>query len=278
MASAVLSHRWLRFALLVMMLMTAGCSLTQQATSAPPIPPTPTLPPAPATSGDWQVEAPGVWTQQITVEPPYTAFAFEMPIVRLDPALVQVRVHYQPTFFYSIREWVDRLGDPLVVVNGSFFTEEGYAVGLVVADGKFYGNSLEGYGGMVQVSGEQVQVRSLVRAPYLNEIYEQVAQGFPMFIHPGGEAARTGEGFDDPARRTIIAQDADGLLYLMTTPSGTFTLRQAQRWLLDSEFNFDAAFGLDGGKSSGLYVRGTDGEQLYPSIEPIPVVIAVYPR
>jgi len=258
---------------------SGGCTLSQKAVSEATAPYGTDTPTAPLSNpDDWQAATPGVWTRNFRVEPPYTSAAFDMPAVRLDPALISLRVHYKPTFFLTIPEWLDQLDDPLVVVNGSFFTAEGYAVGLVVADGSYHGNSLEGFGGMLQVSAGETRVRSLVREPYADELYEQVAQGFPMFIHPGGEAARTGEGFDDPSRRTMIAQDMDGYIYLFVTPLGRLTLRQAQQWLLESEFNFDVAFGLDGGKSTGLYVKNPAGDLLYPSIDPIPVVIAAYPR
>ncbi|HLA43725.1 MAG TPA: phosphodiester glycosidase family protein, partial [Aggregatilineales bacterium] len=184
--------------------------------------------------------------------------------------------------WHLMHEWVALLknsfGNPLMVVNANFFTETGHAVGLVVSDGQVSGDSLQGFGGMFLVNGAEVRVRSLVQEPYYGESYEQVAQGFPMLIEPGGIAASTGDGFDDPSRRTIIAQDFAGNILVMTTPAGRLTLRNAQRWLLDSRLNISIAFGLDGGKSSGLYFGGVENETLYPSVEPIPVIISAHVR
>ncbi len=253
-----------------------ACSLTSQAASSTPTAST-TSTPQPDLQAGWTEIAPGLTTRKIRVEEPYATLSdFEMVVVRVDPALIHLRVHYEPTIFRTFAEWESELNAPLMFVNGSFFTAEGYAVGLVITDGMVYGNSLEGYGGMVQISATETRVRSLVEEPYNNELYEQVAQGFPMFVQPGGRPARTGEGFDDPSRRTIVAQEKSGHVLFMITSDGLMTLRNALKWLTQNDsFDIDVAFGLDGGKSTGMYLAiGTS----YPSIEPVPVVIAAYPR
>ncbi|MBZ0308206.1 MAG: phosphodiester glycosidase family protein [Anaerolineae bacterium] len=250
-----------------------GCSLTAQAE----IKPTAFIPTSsPEIRDEWTELAPGLTMRKVRVEPPYASLsAFDMVVVRVDPALIDLRVHYEPTVLRTLSEWKDTLPNPLMIINGSFFTAEGYGVGLVVTDGQSYGRSLQGYGGMLQISGEEVQVRSLVEEPYQGEVYQQAAQGFPMFVQPGGNPARTGEGFDDSSRRTIVAQDTSGHILFMITQDGLMTLRNALNWLVQTEhFEIDVAFGLDGGKSTGMYLVG----EFYPSVEPVPVVIAAYSR
>jgi hypothetical protein len=151
-------------------------------------------------------------------------------------------------------------------------------VGLVVADGFSYGQSFDGFGGMFRVLlDESIEIRALRPNPYAGEASLQAVQGFPMLINPPGERARTGDGFDDLARRTILAQDQQGRILILITPLGEISLRNAQRWLAESDLGIVAAFGLDGGKSSGLYVACPNRPKLYNSIEAIPVVLAVYP-
>ncbi|MFP4320966.1 MAG: phosphodiester glycosidase family protein [Anaerolineales bacterium] len=230
------------------------------------------------TEDGWDVVAPGMAYRVFRVEPPYTQRAFDMPVVRIDPASVEFRVHYEPGEWYTIAEWRDRLNEPLLIVNANFFTEMGRAVGLVVSVGQTHGQSFEGFGGMFQVTEDEARVRSLVEEPYEGGDFLQAVQGFPMFVEPGGRAANTGPGFDDLSRRTMIAQDDEGRVLILTTPAGLLTLRQAMNWLLAAPLNIDVAFGLDGGKSVGLFVQARPEPLFYPSLDPIPVVVAVYPR
>jgi hypothetical protein len=226
----------------------------------------------------WTELAPGVEQRLVTIAPPYALATFTMPILRFDPEQVQFRVHYDPDQLLPFSAWVGELEDALVIFNASFFTPEGKALGLVVEDGEVHGRSLLGYGGMFSANQDAVVVQSLISDPYGGEPLDQAVQGFPLYIAPGGEPASTGDGFDDPARRTIIGQDADGFIYLMVTPEAFdwLTLRNTQDWLLKSDLNLDVAFNLDGGRSSGLYIAPND--TLYPSIALIPVVVGVYPR
>lgn len=222
----------------------------------------------------WIDVADGVSFRTELVTPSFTGVEFRMIMVRLDPAEVEFRVHYTPHEFHTIGDWEYMLDDPLVVINANFFTAFGLANGLVVVEGEEFGRSYRGYGGMFQVEGDDVQVRSLIAEPYRGGNLDFAAQGFPLFIAPGGEPARTGRGFDTPARRTFVGQDTDGLIYFMVTGlEGSMTLREVQQWLLESEIDFDVAFGLDGGKSTAMIV--TD-EILVRAKNPLPIVIAVY--
>lgn len=264
-----------RFLLVILaaltILIAGGCNLNATPASTP-------IPTAVSVvSPGWELAAPGIETRGIRVEAPYSTTPFSLIVARIDPAQVTFRVHYQPREWQTLPQWQTSLNDPLLVVNGSFFNELGDAVGLVVADGQRHGVSLRGYGGMFQLIGQDVRVRSLVAEPFQDDAFDQVVQGFPMLVEPGGLAASTGEGFDTPARRTMIAQDRQGRILLMVTPLGQLTLRNAQQWLLSSDLDINVAVNLDGGKSTALYLGGDEGT-FYPSIDPIPVVIAVYPR
>ena len=259
-----------------LMLIGSACNLN---VGSPPPTPRPTATPTPPTAAQgWTLVAPGVETRSIQVGQTFTNIPFNMIVTRIDPAQALFRVHYVPGTWRTFPEWQAVLSEPLLIVNGSFFTQGGEAVGLVVADGQRFGSTLRGFGGMFQVIKDDVRVRSLVGEPFTDDAYNQVVQGFPMLIEPGGFAASTGDGFDDPARRTMIAQDRQGRVLLMVTPLGQLTLRNAQAWLLSSELDIDVAFGLDGGKSTGLYLNTGGTGTSYPSIDPVPAVIAVYPR
>ena len=268
-------------AALVLLVGSMGCTLARaSSTMQISVSPTPGSTLTATIDSRWENIADGVWRRMMNVEPPYTRSAFAMPVLRFDPQQVMFRAHYVPDKWDTIEGWAAFLDDPIVVVNASFFREDGSPLGLVISDGQVFGRTLRGYGGMLQVERDMVRIRSLVQEAYRGESYEQAVQGFPLLVEQGGQQARTDRGFDEPARRTMIAQDMDGFIYIMVAPDLTsaFTLRNAQQWLLDSELNIDVAFNLDGGRSSGLYIDGRGGDHAYPAISLIPVVLAVYPR
>ncbi len=73
-------------------------------------------------------------------------------LVRIDPAVVTFRVHYSPDDPHTINGWRDVLPQAAVILNGSFFDEMTEALGLLVSDGQFFGQSFVGFGGMFQVT------------------------------------------------------------------------------------------------------------------------------
>ena len=101
-----------------------------------------------------------------------------------------------------------------------------------------------------------------------------------MLIEYGGRQATTGNGFNEAARRSVIAQDRDGNILLMSTGVlGEISFIDLQSWMLRNGLNIDVAFNLDGGRSTTLYVNPISGDPLFiPAISRIPVVLAVYPR
>jgi exopolysaccharide biosynthesis protein len=229
--------------------------------------------------GGWREVAAGVWFERLEIPSTYATPAFQAAVLKVDPQQVYIRVHYQPKRYFTFRQWENALGQPLALVNGSFFSPTGEALGLVVSDGAVYGQTFDGYGGMLEVSKTGAAVRSLVENPYRGETpLVQAVQGFPMLVEAGGRAAKIGAGFDEPARRTIMAQDSQGHLLFITTPYGQLTLRNAILWLLNSGLDVQIAFGLDGGKSTGMSVGVGGAVFSAPSLDPLPLIIALYPR
>ncbi len=211
---------------------------------------------------------------------PSNANEFSMHILRIDPNRVMFRVHYQPAQARNYPTWEAQLGPTAIAfVNASFFNENNTAIGMVIADGVLSGNTLVGYGGMFAVNGTGTpSIISLARTPYQGTGYTQAIQSFPMLIEPGGTPSSTGQGFDELARRTAIGQDTTGNIYLMSTGVfGQISLRDLQSWLVNSGLNLNAAFALDGGRSSLMYAR-TDPPLQIPSLANVPVILAIYER
>jgi exopolysaccharide biosynthesis protein len=234
-----------------------------------------------ALQGDvWVRVTDAIEYREVFVDLP-NGLGFLMHIVRIDPTQVRFRIHYDSTYPHAPQEWQNHLSDAVVFINGGFFDTQNRAQGLLVVDGQSIGQSYVGFGGMFQVDTEGVaRVRSLVHKSYRGEGLIQAVQAFPMLIEYGGQLAPTGRGFDDPARRSIIGQDAEGhILFISTGVVGQISLRDVQQWLFQSDLALDVAFALDGGKSSTLYVQFSDRPALLvPAFSDLPIVLAVYPK
>lgn len=259
-----------------LLLLAPGCTLTRA--TIPPPTPTPTSAPTPVSGDGWETVRPGI-EQRTARVPGQGPFGAQAMIVRVDPALATFQVAYQPGDPLSLSEWRTALPGAAVIVNGGFFDEFSRALGLVVSEGQAYGQSFSGFGGMFQVTEAGPRVRSLVSEPYLGEPLWHAVQSFPMLIEAGGVLAPRGDGFDVPARRTIIAQDGAGRILLIVTPLSEVSFSAAQDWLLSADLDVRIALALDGGRSTGLALDHVEGpDDLYPAFDRLPSVIAVFPR
>ena len=156
-----------------------------------------------------------------------------------------------------------------LIVNGGFFDEADRALGLVISDGQASGQSFSGFGGMLQVDGAGTRVRSLVGEPYAGEPLFQAVQAFPMLIEAGGVPAPQGDGFREVSRRTVVAQDRAGRILFIAVPGSFVSFADLQAWLLASDLDLWAAFALDGGRSTGLYIGGA-ADEMYPALDQLP--------
>jgi uncharacterized protein YigE (DUF2233 family) len=250
--------------------MLLGCTLTRVADSI-------TLPPpaTPTAVDDWQLITQGIEWRDVVIRLSGGREA-QVVLVRLDPAGVTFKVHYSPDVPLNVAGWRDALPQAAVILNAGFFDETYRALGLVVSDGQVSGQSFVGFGGMFQVTAASVRVRSLVGEPYQGELLAQAAQAFPMLIEAGGVLAPQGDGFDQRAYRTVIAQDWLGYIVVAVVPHDVVSLADLQGWLITSGLNIDMALALDGGKSTGLVINVPGHSETYPSLDKVPSVIAVY--
>ncbi|MCP4537605.1 MAG: phosphodiester glycosidase family protein [Chloroflexi bacterium] len=289
-----MAYRFIRLVYLTL-LIASGCSVlappptpTSTATPLPtftPTPastPTPTLPPTftpePPDTG-WQPLRPGVELRQVRVEVGQTAE--RLAIVRLDPAAVRFRLHYDPDTPHLVSDWADGLDQPLLVINAGYFTPEHQTIGLLVSDGQIWGASYGDYAGMFAVTpDERVSVRWLRDWPYdPSEQLSEAVQSFPVLVKPGGVMGFPADADDGrPSRRTVVAQDNQGRILLMVAPRGYLSLHETARFLAKSDLDLDVALNLDGGYSTGLWLQADERLVDIKSLVPVPSVISVVYR
>jgi hypothetical protein len=253
------------------LLSLAACNLQaeQSLVALPPtVLPEPTIDTSP-------MLAPAVLGAELRTLVPPEGDAFQLLALSLDPAYYHFRAHYEPGQAYTLREWRERLPGAVGLINANFFTPEHTVLGLLVSDGLAYGRPYTDRGGWFGVQNGWPFVRHSVYEPYRGETLEQAVQAFPMLVW-NGQATQTDSRAVRPSRRTIIGQDGQGRIVWMVTPALGLGFYPLSHWLASSGAGLVHAFNLDGGGSTMLWFEPL-GLSL-PSFDPVPSVLAVYPR
>jgi uncharacterized protein YigE (DUF2233 family) len=175
-----------------------------------------------------------------------------------------------------VGEWLETEGARLVV-NAGYFDTDFRVLGMLVADGETHGETYQGFGGLFGVSDGSVQVRSLIRQPYQpGEVFDQMAQSFPMLLVEDGQINVDMSQDDAIAPRTVVGLDHEGRVVFLVSPLPTFSLPALAAWLADSDLGLESALNLDGGTSSGLIVQTPNGRWGLDSWVPVPAIIAAW--
>ena len=268
--------RWSRavgLSLIGSMLLLGACSIEEAplggSLTAPAVP-TET---APSEPDAWQAVDTALDTRRMRFST--GEHSAEVVLLRLDPAAYHLRVAYDAANPGRVSEWAAAI-KPVALINGGYFDEAGRATALVIFDGIVRGQSYEGFGGMVVVTSDgHFELRSLRQQPYdPAEPLRQAMQSSPMLIQPGGEVSDL-QVNDNRSRRTVIARDTSGRILLIACDWPAFTLREFATLLKESDLELDAALNLDGGRSTGLYLKTPSTELMIDSFEPVPLVLVV---
>jgi uncharacterized protein YigE (DUF2233 family) len=252
-----------------------------QPSARPSLPPPAAQPSAiPTVDENWNSLAAGVQWRRLSFRTSDNRDVGAL-VVRIDPTLAQFKVIYNPGQTKLIQDWRLALPGALVVINASYFDQSLNPIGLLAVDGNVMGRSVgRSDAGLFQVQNGSPRVRFLFAEPYNNtERFDQAVQGFPVLMAQGQVAP----AFDPDvakvsARRSVIAQDAQGRILFIATPFSSVTLPDLAKWLGASGLQIDTALNLDGGNSTCLYLATGGPSEFTLNLAPVPVVIAVYPR
>lgn len=180
----------------------------------------------------------------------------------------------------SVRQWREDLGAD-VVFNGSYFNADNTPSGYWKT-GKGTSTvlwpSLEaqadpyGYTFALSVANDGLRSRYLPSDP-VEEPVDEMFLSFPTLVADGRAMVEKESGL--LARRTVVAEDADGTDYLIVTEEGTISLYQLARWLDEQPEGFVTAGNLDGGPSTGVSMENGSRDIDVPSAV-VPNVIAVF--
>jgi exopolysaccharide biosynthesis protein len=230
-------------------------------------------------STTWELLKPGM---ERRIYYPDEGGGVALMVLRLDPALFDFRVHYQPGARLSTSEWLVSTPGTVAFINANFFNSEQMVVdGLLVSDGQRFGSSYQGFGGRFVVEAGVPRVIVNAEQSYRGERLEQAVEGSPVLVIDGQPNAETYLWWrDSPARRSIVAEDSAGRILLMATAYGGMRLEPLSEFLAGSDLEITNAVNLDGGVSTLLYMQPDAGVSPYliRAVEPVPAILAVYPR
>jgi uncharacterized protein YigE (DUF2233 family) len=196
-------------------------------------------------------------------------------IMRFDLRKLKLSVGYQPAQPLFINEWMQQQR-AIAIINGGYFDQQDKATALVVSNGKIFGESYVGFGGMLSVDSHgKVSVRSLSQKPFdpNEEQLQQATQSVPMLVLAGKRTQFSANA--SQTRRSIVAMDRQGRLLLIASPGQVFSLDQLADQLVSSDLSIDAALNLDGGASTGLYANAGNSHVAIDSLVRLPLVIII---
>ena len=199
-------------------------------------------------------------------------------IVRFDLHKTKLSVGYQPGQPLLMNEWMQQ-EHAIAMINGGYFDQQDNATALVVSNGKVFGESYSGFGGMLSVNAHgTVNLRSLRQQPYdpNTEQLEQATQSAPMLMSGGKRTQFSADA--SQTRRSVVAMDKQGRLLFIASPGQVFSLDQLADQLVSSDLSIETALNLDGGSSTGLYVNGGSSHVTIDSLAKLPLVIIVKAR
>src|SRR6266849_526903 len=199
-------------------------------------------------------------------------------IARFDLHKVKLSVGYQPRQPLLMHEWMQQ-GRAIAIINGGYFDQQDNATALVVSNGKVFGESYGGFGGMLSVDTHGiVNLRSLRQQPYdpNTEQLEQATQSAPMLMSGGKRTQFSADA--SQTRRSVVAMDKQGRLLFIVSPNQIFSLDELADQLVSSDLSIETALNLDGGSSTGLYVKGGSSQVTIDSFAKLPLVIIVKAR
>jgi hypothetical protein len=241
---------------------------------------------------------PGVEFGVLRGEPYCRRGSSDIAVLRLDPNRVRLRVRHFTAMGArtppTLLEW-HRLGGALAVFNaGQYYPDYSY-MGILVAGGRFVSRRRHpGYqaalvdGPSDGAGGARVLDLQRDSIDVAGPRWSEVAQSFMLFDRDGRTRVRRSAVV---ANRTVVGEDADGRLLVLTTEGG-YTLYELAGLLRNSPLRLTHAMSMDGGDEAGLCVRvggfryasmgkwEPTGEVPNPAhpIVPLPAVVEVHAR
>lgn len=175
----------------------------------------------------------------------------------------------------NIVTWSEVEPQANIIINGSYYLEDNSPAGYLMINRERVGELIfdQEVSGAVVVNDNQLEVRDLAEEPFISgEKNDFVLQSFPFLIKNG--LINIKKDSNKVARRTAIGIDNEKNIYLIILSHDELSLYRLAQSLKETGIDFVNVLNLDGGSSTGLVIRQSNGEFLIrDSLSKIPNVI-----
>ena len=207
----------------------------------------------------WRTLAPGIEFATLRGEPYCRMGSTAIGVLRCETTRIKLRVRHWSQLDVDrppgLVDWQYRTRALAVFNAGQFYPDWAY-MGLLVAGGDTI--SAKAHAGFQALlvgdhaghGGAQVIDLSCVHADSLARGWREVAQSFMLFDSSGARVRRSAH----IARRTVVAEDAQGHLLVLVSEGG-YTLAEFAELLMRSRLQITHALSMDGGLESELVIE-----------------------
>lgn len=170
--------------------------------------------------------------------------------------------------------WSQLLPEAALVMNGTYFLEDGGPAGRLILQGQETGTAAFDLdkSGVLELAPDFKIVDTATESYSFGDALE-AAQSYPFLIKSGDLAIKEDSGL--LARRSFIGMDAEGLAYVGVVWKDEVSLFQLMQALHEMDVAWTNVLNLDGGPSTGLVAEGEGFSEVFDSAAPVPNVIYV---
>lgn len=198
--------------------------------------------------------------------------AARLVLYRFAPNTVDISFE-QATSIGDIANWRTTNPDALLILNGTYFSEDAWPSGFMQIEGKRIGTrSFDLDKSAMFVGGQHPRLVDTAKQAEPSQ-EKMILQSYPMLMKSGMAAVNADSG--KRARRSIVGFDAAQNLYLGVVSDGDISLFALAQALDGLDIEWQDVLNLDGGPSTGISTKIGEYEELKNSWTTIPNVILV---
>lgn len=237
----------------------------------------------------------------VVVEPPQTVErSLEVTRQVFDPGIEVVRANVATStvgqlwlfgfeqekyrFFFAstgtrvrMSEWRDMYPETVAGINGVYFMEDLTPSGLFVSkDSKQLQRLFDADKSALIKLNDKMDILDTTSSGVRVADVQAGAQTYPILIKEGKEMLMRDTGKE--ARRSWVGTDREGRVWLGVLFDGEISLYGLMKRLMEMGINWDMVVNLDGGPSTGIFVKSEEGDVLKETLGGVPNVLLVEQR